>query len=71
MYNFIHVILFMNVKNIKKILNKLENCYCACLKKLRMLMWVMLVTTNLFLSKWYHLIDVQINIQNMILPHVK
>ena len=27
----------------------------------------MLVTTNLFLSKWYHLIDVQINIQNMIL----
>ena len=22
-------------------------------------------------NKWYHLIDVQINIQNMILPHVK
>ena len=22
-------------------------------------------------SKWYHLIDTQINIQNMILPHVK
>ena len=22
-------------------------------------------------NKWYHLIDAQINIQNMILPHVK
>ena len=26
---------------------------------------------DIFENKWYHLIDAQISIQNMILPHVK
>jgi len=32
---------------------------------------VCLLSLDIRENKWYHLIDAQINIQNMILPHVK